>query len=77
MRGGSLQALKELLGHADLKMTLKYAHLSPGHLPAEIDKTAASAAAISQLVVRAAGARLNCPPGPLGEYGRPAEASKA
>lgn len=23
MRGGSLQALKELLGHADLKMTLR------------------------------------------------------
>jgi len=29
MRGGSLQALKKLLGHADLKMTLRYAHLAP------------------------------------------------
>ena len=27
MRGGSLQALKEILGHADLKMTLRYATL--------------------------------------------------
>jgi len=39
MRGGSLQALKELLGHADLKMTLRYAHLSPDHLRAEVEKT--------------------------------------
>ncbi len=39
MRGGSLQALKELLGHADLKMTLRYAHLSPEHLRDEIVKT--------------------------------------
>src|SRR5262249_22925705 len=28
MRGGSLQALKEILGHTDLKMTLRYAHLA-------------------------------------------------
>ena len=40
MRGGSLQGLKELLGHADLKLTLRYAHLSQRHLRAEIDKTA-------------------------------------
>jgi len=40
MRGGGLQALKELLGHADLKMTLRYAHLSQRHLRAEVDKTA-------------------------------------
>ena len=42
MRGGSRQALKEILGHRDIKMTLRYAHLSPGHLRAEIDKTAAA-----------------------------------
>ena len=29
MRRGALQALKEILGHADLKMTLRYAHLAP------------------------------------------------
>src|SRR5205807_2262156 len=39
MRGGSLQALKELLDHADLKMTLRYAHLAPEHLRDEIAKT--------------------------------------
>jgi integrase len=39
MRGGSLQALKEILGHADLKITLRYAHLAPEHLRGEIVKT--------------------------------------
>lgn len=28
MRGGSLKALKEILGHKDIKMTMRYAHLS-------------------------------------------------
>src|SRR5262249_50036556 len=32
MRGGNLQELKEILGHASLKMVLRYSHLSPGHL---------------------------------------------
>jgi integrase len=39
MRGGLIQALKEILGHADLKMTLRYAHLAPEHLRGEIVKT--------------------------------------
>jgi Phage integrase family len=39
MRGGSLQALKELLGHSDIKTTLIYAHLSPAHLRSEVAKT--------------------------------------
>src|SRR5262249_37315789 len=39
MRGGSLHALKEILGHRDIKTTLIYAHLSPTHLRNEIMRT--------------------------------------
>ena len=49
MRGGSLQALKEILGHADLKMTLKYAHLAPHYLRDEIAKTERPAQAVSEI----------------------------
>jgi hypothetical protein len=50
MRGGSLPSLQQILGHADLKMTLRYAHLAPEHLRSEIAKTerpAQSAAALA------------------------------
>jgi Phage integrase family len=43
MRGGQLESLRQILGHKDLKMTLRYAHLSPGHLRAEMNKTASGA----------------------------------
>ncbi|MGH7391537.1 MAG: site-specific integrase [Candidatus Rokuibacteriota bacterium] len=39
MRGGSLAALQALLGHATLAMTMRYAHLSQGHLRDEIERT--------------------------------------
>lgn len=29
MRGASMKQNQELLGHADIKMTMRYAHLSP------------------------------------------------
>jgi hypothetical protein len=36
MRGGSLGALQKILGHADIKMTMRYAHLSKEFAKEEI-----------------------------------------
>ena len=44
MRGGNIVALQEVLGHASLAMTRRYAHLSPDHLRAEVAKTERPAA---------------------------------
>lgn len=32
MNGGNILVLKEILGHTDIKMTMRYAHFSPSHL---------------------------------------------
>jgi hypothetical protein len=32
MRGASLADVRAVRGHADIKMTMRYAHLSPEHL---------------------------------------------
>ena len=37
MRGASLRSVAELLGHATVKMTMRYAHLSPAFLQAEVN----------------------------------------
>src|SRR5258708_4587020 len=36
MRGASLRSVAELLGHQSMKMTMRYAHLSPAFLSAEV-----------------------------------------
>ena len=36
MRGASLRTVGELLGHQSMKMTMRYAHLSPAFLSAEV-----------------------------------------
>ena len=40
MRGGTVQELQQTLGHATITMTMRYAHLSPGHLQAAMERTA-------------------------------------
>lgn len=37
MRGAGLKTVQELLGHSDIKMTMRYAHLSPGHLQESVN----------------------------------------
>jgi site-specific recombinase XerD len=32
MGGGDITALKEILGHASITMTMRYRHLAPDHL---------------------------------------------
>lgn len=36
MAGGNILTLQRILGHGDIKMTMRYAHLSPDHLNAAI-----------------------------------------
>ncbi len=38
MSGVDLNTVRELLGHADLKMTIRYAHLAPEHKAAAVNK---------------------------------------
>jgi integrase len=54
MRGGALPALQQILGHATLAMTMRYAHLSPKHLRDEIAKTERQAEGSAESVAESA-----------------------
>ena len=48
MKGASLRSVAELLGHRGLRMVMRYAHLSPAYLSAEVgllDRASSAAAA--------------------------------
>jgi hypothetical protein len=45
MAGVDLRTVQELLGHKDLAMTLRYAHLAPAHTASAVEKLGAALAA--------------------------------
>jgi site-specific recombinase XerD len=40
MKSVDLNTVRELLGHSDVKMTLRYAHLAPEHKAVAVEKLA-------------------------------------
>ena len=38
MKGVDLYTVQRLLGHTDIRTTMRYAHLAPGYLESEIGK---------------------------------------
>ena len=45
MAGADLSSVQKLLGHKSILMTMRYAHLAPGHLQDAVEKLAAAAPA--------------------------------
>jgi site-specific recombinase XerC len=45
MSGGNILALQKLLGHYDVSVTMKYAHLAPDHLATEAARVSFEASA--------------------------------
>jgi integrase len=43
LAGATLQEVKEILGHSDIKLTLRYAHLNPAQLRAAVARIRFSA----------------------------------
>ena len=37
MRGGNILVLQRILGHTDIKVTMRYAHFAPDHLTEAVE----------------------------------------
>ena len=48
IQGHPLRTIRELLDHADVRMTLRYAHLSPAHLQSAVESIGAAEKSIGQ-----------------------------
>jgi integrase len=59
MKGKSILAVQQLLGHANIAMTMKYAHLAPGHLREAVSGLSGltGTARVGQVAGASAGAR--------------------
>lgn len=55
IEGTPIRTIMELLGHADIRMTIRYAHLSPMHLQSAVEKIGGFAAASTETPRRADG----------------------
>ena len=53
MKGVSLIAIQQLLGHADIKMTMRYAHLAPATLRSAVGVLSSRGVSYGQQAVTA------------------------
>ena len=51
MAGVDLRTVAELMGHRDIAMTMRYAHLSPGHLKRAVDTINRSAKSVQPISI--------------------------
>jgi integrase len=58
MAGVDLYTVKELLGHAVIAVTMRYAHLAPSHLQAAVDKLASATVTVGVTTPERVSARI-------------------
>ena len=58
MAGVDIRTVQELMGHTDIKMTIIYSHLSPGHMAAAVEKISLGVTQASPSTEAASGDKL-------------------